>query len=68
MLEKKPGCALIKKLRAILLMEADFNAQNGTIYGSRMIDVARQYKFIPDEISSEQGKTADDESLAKILI
>ena len=49
-------------------MEADFNAQNGTMYGSRMLDVARQYKFMPEEIFSEQGKTADDGSLAKILI
>ena len=24
MLEKKPGCTIIEKLRAILLMEADF--------------------------------------------
>ena len=68
MIEKKPGCTLIEKLRAILLMEADFNFQNGTIYGSRMLQAARQYKFMPEEIFSEQGKTADDGSLAKILI
>ena len=68
MLEKKPGCTLVEKLRAILLMEADFNFQNGTIYGSRMLDTARQYKFMPEEIFSEQGKIADDCSLTKILI
>ena len=68
MLENKPGYTLIENLRAILLMEADFNAQNGTIYESRMLDVARQYKVMLEEIFSEQGKTADDGSLAKILI
>ena len=68
MLEKKPGYTLIEKLRAILLMEADFNAQNGTIYGSRMLNVARKYKCMPEEIFSELGKTADDGSLTKVLI
>ena len=47
MLEKKAGCTLVEKLRAILLVEADFNFKNGTIYGSRMLNVARQYKFMP---------------------
>jgi len=56
------------KMGAILIMEADFNYHNGTIYGSRMLDVARQFKFMPEEIFSKQGKTADDGSLVKILI
>jgi hypothetical protein len=33
MLEKIFGCSLITKLQSILLMEADFNATNKTIYG-----------------------------------
>jgi hypothetical protein len=33
MLEKIAGCALITKLRSILLMEADFNCTNKIIYG-----------------------------------
>jgi hypothetical protein len=33
MLEKIFGCSLITKLRSVLLMEADFNAANKTIYG-----------------------------------
>ena len=36
MLEKM-GCALITKLRSILLMEADFNATNKIIYRQRML-------------------------------
>ena len=68
MLEKKPGCTLIEKLRAILLMEADFNFKNGTLYGNRMLDVARKYKLMPEEIFSKKGKTADDGSLGKQLV
>jgi hypothetical protein len=33
MLEKKQGVILLNKLRAILLMEADFSYANKTIFG-----------------------------------
>lgn len=36
-LEKKPGVLLVSKLRAILLMEADFNFGNKLYIGARMI-------------------------------
>ncbi len=39
-LEKMFGCALITKLRSILLMEADFNSMNKMIYGQRMLHTA----------------------------
>ncbi len=48
MLEKVFGCALITKLRSILLMEADFNSTNKIINGNRMLDTARKYKLIPE--------------------
>ncbi len=67
MLEKMFGCALITKLRSILLMEADFNATNKIIYGQRMLQQARQYKLIPEEIYSEWNRLKDDGTLAKIL-
>ena len=67
MLEKMFGCTLISKLRAILLMEADFNFSNKLIYGVRMMDNVREYGFMPEEIYSEKGKTADDGSVAKVL-
>ena len=35
------GCTRISKLRAILLMEADFNFANKMIYGVQMLDNAR---------------------------
>ena len=67
MLEKMFGCTLISKLRAILLMEADFNFANKLVYGVRMMDNVRKHNLMPEEIYSEMGKTADDGSLAKVL-
>ena len=40
MLEKMFGVRLVSKLRAILLMEADFNAMNKEVYGVRTLDKA----------------------------
>ena len=37
MLEKMLGCTLLTKLRAILIMEADFNHSNKEIFGFRML-------------------------------
>ena len=42
MLEKMFGVRLVSKLRAILLMEADFNAANKIVYGNRMLANARK--------------------------
>ena len=50
MLEKIAGVASITKLRAILLLEADFNFHNKLIFGSRMLDLARQHDLVPEEI------------------
>jgi len=67
MIEKIPGCALITKLRSILLMEADFNATNKLIYGNRMLNLTRKYDLIPDEVYSKRNRLADDGTLAKTL-
>jgi hypothetical protein len=40
MLEKMFGVWLVSKLRAVLLMEADFNATNKEVYGVRMLEEA----------------------------
>ncbi len=61
------GVRLVSKLRAILLIEADFNAMNKEVYGVCMPDEARKYKLIPEEIFSEKNHMADDGGLAKIL-
>ncbi len=65
--KKRFGVHLVSKLRAILLMEADFNAMNKEVYGVCMLDEARKYKLIPEEIFSEKNCTADDGGLAKTL-
>jgi hypothetical protein len=67
MLEKMFGVRLVSKLRAILLMEADFNAMNKEVYGVRMLDTARRYKLMPEEIFSKKNRTADNGGLAKTL-
>eukprot|EP00956_Cyclotella_meneghiniana_P010715 scaffold14988_cov36-Cyclotella_meneghiniana.AAC.2 len=67
MLEKVMGNKLINKLRAILLMEADFNAMNKIVYGERMLDKARKYDLMPDDIFSEKQRMADDGAVSKIL-
>ncbi len=67
MLEKVIGVRLVSKLRAILLMEADFNAMNKEVYGVRMLEEARKYKLIPEEVLSEKNRMGDNGGLAKTL-
>ena len=59
MLEKMFGCTLISKLRAILLMEADFNFANKTMYRVQMLDNARFHGIMMEEIFSECNQMAD---------
>ena len=66
-LKKIFGVRLVSKLRAILLMEVDFNTMNKEVYGVRMLDNARQYKLIPEEIFCEQNCTANNGGLTKML-
>ena len=63
MLEKTLGVTLVTKLRAILLMEADFNATNR----NRMMEKTREYNLMPEEIFSERNRMADDGTLSKTL-
>ena len=55
------------KLRAILLMEADFNFSNKIVYGVRMMDNASKYGLMPEEMYSEKNKIVDNGTLAKVL-
>ena len=68
MLEKIAGVAMVNKLRAILLLEADFNFCNKLIFGRRMINMARENGMIPEEIYSSKGKTAEDAILQQVLL
>ncbi len=67
MIEKMFGCTLVSKLRSILLMEADFNYANKTVFGKRMMDNVRKYNLMPDGIVSKKNCTAEDGTLEKIL-
>jgi hypothetical protein len=47
---------MVTELRAILLMEADFNAFNKIIHGVRMMGQARDHNLMSDEIHSAKIK------------
>jgi hypothetical protein len=58
---------LVTKLRAILLMEGDFNATNKIAYGVRMLQNARNHNLMPEEIFSKKNRMVDDGTLCKTL-
>jgi len=69
MLEKVPGCRRPEKLRAILLMEADFNFANKLFFGYRMMHRAEYIGVIPREIEgSRKAHQAIDVALNRCLI
>jgi hypothetical protein len=67
MLEKTLGVTLVTKLRAILLMEGNFNAANKIVYGTQMLDNARKYRLMPEEIFSKKNRMANNGMLCKTL-
>jgi hypothetical protein len=60
LLEKIAGVALVNKLRAILLMEGDFNMHNRLIFGTRMMEIAREADLIPPEQFAEKQSDGQD--------
>ena len=66
MLEKMFGYSLVTKLRSVLLMEAEFNFVNKTIYGGIMLDNVKKYNLVPEEIFGERNIIADDGTLARV--
>ena len=50
MLEKSPRKILVLKLRAILLLEADFNALHKIIFNGRILPVLEKDDLIPLDI------------------
>jgi hypothetical protein len=59
------GVTLVIKLRAILLMEGDYNATNKIVYGNCMIKNAREHHLMPKEIFSEKNRMAHNGTLCK---
>ena len=58
----------VTKLKAILLMEADFNFHNRLIFGDSMMKQARENGLVPEEIYSEKGKTGEYTILQQVLL
>ena len=67
MLEKIAGLALVTKLQATLLMEADFNFHNKLVFGIYMLTGARCNGLIPPKQYNKQQITAEDDSFGKVL-
>ena len=68
LLEKIAGVALVNKLRAILLMEADFNMHNKFVFANRMMEVAREHNLIPEEQFAEKQSDCQDGVFMKKLV
>ena len=54
MLEKLAGNVNVVKLRAILLLEADFNTLNKIVFNGRAILLIEALKTIPYEVIEER--------------
>ena len=48
-------------------MEGDFNASNKLVFGIGMLEQARKYKMMPEEVFSERNRLAEDGTLSKNL-
>jgi hypothetical protein len=68
MLEKIAGVCLVEKLRAIQLYEADFNCFNYFIFGRSAMDSLTKNDFLPEELFSQKGSTAEDAKFDKTLM
>lgn len=56
MLEKKEGKIRLDKLRAILLMEADFNFSDKLIFCSRILEQAEKHHALPNENAGSRNR------------
>ena len=68
MLEKIPGNTSVEKLRAILLMEADFNFGNKLLFGQRMVKAAEDANALPhDSFGSRKNKNSQEVFICRLL-
>ena len=69
MLEKKKVVIMFEKLRAILLMEDDFNFTNKLLLGSRMLRQVEHHHDFPDKNArSRSGRSYVEVALKRSLI
>ena len=67
MLEKIAGVILVDKLRAIQLYEADFNFYNQFVFGRKAMNSITENGYLPEELFSQKGSTAEDAKFDKTL-
>jgi hypothetical protein len=63
LLEKVLGVALVDKLRAILLMEGDFNFFNKWLFGRIAVGKLYEIGYVPEDQYSKKNSTAEDSKL-----
>jgi hypothetical protein len=68
MLEKIAGVCLVEKLCAIQLHEADFSCYNQLIFGRQAMQTLTDSGYIPEELFSQKGSTAEDAKFNKTLM
>jgi hypothetical protein len=68
LLEKIIGNNFVHKLRAICLLEADFNWMNKMIFAKQMIGMALERKLIPGECFSKRGSNCISAVMTKIFV
>jgi hypothetical protein len=68
MLENIAGVCLVEKLQAIQLYEADFNCYNQFIFGGQAIQTLTSSGYIPEELFSQKGCTAEVAKFDKTLM
>jgi hypothetical protein len=68
MLEKIAGVCLVEKLRAIQLYEVGFNCYNQFIFGRQAMQTLTDSGYIPEELFSQKGSTAEDAKFDKTLM
>ncbi len=68
MLEKIAGVCLVKKLWAIQLYKADFNCYNQFVFGRKAMETMTGCGYIPKELFSQKGSTAEDAKFDKTLM
>ncbi len=68
MLEKIAGVCLVKKLQAIQLYKANFNCYNQFIFGKQAMQNLTDSGYIPEELFSQKGSTAEDAKFNKTLM
>jgi hypothetical protein len=68
MLEKIAGVCLVDKLRVIQLYEADFNCCNQFIFRRNAMQALTASGYVPEELFSQKGSTAEDAKFDKTLM